>query len=608
MYIVSRGILEVVTEEGRTVATLKAGSYFGEISVLNVGLAGNKRTASVRSVGYSDLFCLNKQDLWDVLKNYPNAETRIRARAEERLSKLDISQQLGAHSTFKLKSARVGPELRDGSHRRRLCSASSNCNKSYWNQAGRFGWSGQHRCHRVADQEELRAKCRGFAHSNREPLTDHRRHKSRLEHEPANECHRFEPRKDCSAESGAPADHPSQFACSNSHEHLQQHDSAISITGTRQREFGHQHGGGPMCQAKAARPTGHQTQNLSPKTDLNPIQFNPIPPTNSDLRSSRDFSHPQSQAVEEGRSLERAPSEVNERRADSGSPSQGGGEVLGASNSGRSYPKLASLKAERQHSLERALEVESGPCDVIGLQSVRSRLHSPSRSCQVEGAANFNQQLEQLNWTQGQQLQLGHHCYHRDSETKLDLAPRGASSEVRPRRSGHKHRHHESCSHWRPQRPLLVLPPTGYWIPITPAVGLPHLANSLGCGHQQTGATLESHQSVSMSRLHFDGSNGLANQQWMGPSIGMGGHFEEQEPARDITGIRMAADASELSKTESPSGDLCQLERQPQMPSGGASQTSSNASQLGGPLSEDRPARELASPSSSARSAGGWTF
>lgn len=97
MYIVSRGILEVVTNNGKSVvATLKAGSYFGEISVLNVGLAGNKRTASVRSVGYSDLFCLNKQDLWDVLKNYPNAEARIRAKAEERLSKLDINQPNGS--------------------------------------------------------------------------------------------------------------------------------------------------------------------------------------------------------------------------------------------------------------------------------------------------------------------------------------------------------------------------------------------------------------------------------------------------------------------------------------------------------------------------------
>lgn len=41
MYIVNRGRLQVVADNGRTVlATLKAGSYFGEISILNMGTAG----------------------------------------------------------------------------------------------------------------------------------------------------------------------------------------------------------------------------------------------------------------------------------------------------------------------------------------------------------------------------------------------------------------------------------------------------------------------------------------------------------------------------------------------------------------------------------------
>ncbi|XP_052704712.1 uncharacterized protein LOC128180618 [Crassostrea angulata] len=78
MYIVNRGRLHVVGDNGKTVlATLKSGSYFKEISILNMGTSGNRRTASVRSVGYSDLFRLSKQDLWDVLKGYPAArETR----------------------------------------------------------------------------------------------------------------------------------------------------------------------------------------------------------------------------------------------------------------------------------------------------------------------------------------------------------------------------------------------------------------------------------------------------------------------------------------------------------------------------------------------------
>lgn len=43
MYIVNRGRLQVVADNGKTVmASLKAGSYFGEISILNMGTAGKE--------------------------------------------------------------------------------------------------------------------------------------------------------------------------------------------------------------------------------------------------------------------------------------------------------------------------------------------------------------------------------------------------------------------------------------------------------------------------------------------------------------------------------------------------------------------------------------
>ncbi|XP_021376567.1 cyclic nucleotide-gated channel rod photoreceptor subunit alpha-like [Mizuhopecten yessoensis] len=88
MYIVNRGKLHVVGDNGKSVlATLKPGSYFGEISILNMGTSGNRRTASVRSVGYSDLFRLSKEDMWDVLKEYPQARVKLESIAVKRLEK-----------------------------------------------------------------------------------------------------------------------------------------------------------------------------------------------------------------------------------------------------------------------------------------------------------------------------------------------------------------------------------------------------------------------------------------------------------------------------------------------------------------------------------------
>jgi cyclic nucleotide gated channel alpha 3 len=74
MFIVKKGKLVVVSEDGKTIfVVLQKGAYFGELSILNLpgNKNGNRRTASVKSLGFSELFSLSKTDLWDVLSDYP---------------------------------------------------------------------------------------------------------------------------------------------------------------------------------------------------------------------------------------------------------------------------------------------------------------------------------------------------------------------------------------------------------------------------------------------------------------------------------------------------------------------------------------------------------
>ncbi|XP_077302148.1 cyclic nucleotide-gated ion channel subunit A [Arctopsyche grandis] len=90
MYIVKRGKLSVVADDGIMIfATLGAGSVFGEVSVLDIAgnRTGNRRTANVRSVGFSDLFCLAKNDLWEALSDYPEARATLTERGCQLLRK-----------------------------------------------------------------------------------------------------------------------------------------------------------------------------------------------------------------------------------------------------------------------------------------------------------------------------------------------------------------------------------------------------------------------------------------------------------------------------------------------------------------------------------------
>ncbi|XP_031781680.1 uncharacterized protein LOC100118446 isoform X9 [Nasonia vitripennis] len=84
MFIIADGILEVISETGRVLTTMKAGDFFGEIGILNLdGL--NKRTADVRSVGYSELFSLSREDVLAALKDYPEAQEILQKLGEKRL-------------------------------------------------------------------------------------------------------------------------------------------------------------------------------------------------------------------------------------------------------------------------------------------------------------------------------------------------------------------------------------------------------------------------------------------------------------------------------------------------------------------------------------------
>ncbi|XP_043120130.1 cyclic nucleotide-gated cation channel beta-3 [Puntigrus tetrazona] len=88
MYIIKAGEVQVVGgPDGTTVfVTLRAGSVFGEISLLAVG-GGNRRTANVKAHGFANLFILDKKDLAEILVHYPESQKLLRKKAKKMLTK-----------------------------------------------------------------------------------------------------------------------------------------------------------------------------------------------------------------------------------------------------------------------------------------------------------------------------------------------------------------------------------------------------------------------------------------------------------------------------------------------------------------------------------------
>ena len=79
MYFVGKGLIEITRNETHLV-TVGDGSFVGEIALL----LDQPRSATAKSLGYSDLYQLNKEDFDHILLEHPRFATHIQTIAEQR--------------------------------------------------------------------------------------------------------------------------------------------------------------------------------------------------------------------------------------------------------------------------------------------------------------------------------------------------------------------------------------------------------------------------------------------------------------------------------------------------------------------------------------------
>eukprot|EP00756_Hemistasia_phaeocysticola_P016787 Hpha_TRINITY_DN15498_c2_g12::TRINITY_DN15498_c2_g12_i1::g.173097::m.173097/K04950/CNGA3; cyclic nucleotide gated channel alpha 3 len=84
MFFISRGELNVVSDDDKVVFTLKDGGFFGEIALLY----DTKRTASIVARTYCDMFVLTKEDFKKVMKKFPTQSKGIKEIAKERFQSI----------------------------------------------------------------------------------------------------------------------------------------------------------------------------------------------------------------------------------------------------------------------------------------------------------------------------------------------------------------------------------------------------------------------------------------------------------------------------------------------------------------------------------------
>jgi voltage-gated potassium channel len=83
LYLVIKGILEVIRKDGTVINVLQDGDFFGEIALFT----DQPRTASVRAVSYCDLYVLEKDVFLYLLEQFPDIGDHMKEIARQRMER-----------------------------------------------------------------------------------------------------------------------------------------------------------------------------------------------------------------------------------------------------------------------------------------------------------------------------------------------------------------------------------------------------------------------------------------------------------------------------------------------------------------------------------------
>lgn len=112
LYILSEGIVEILAEDGAVITSLSEGKFFGELALVKE----ERRSATVRSVGISQMYTLSKEDFLQALNQYPGFKEAMYESLKSWKGKSDSTKST-KNSNSSSKRTNLKNEVRRGSRK-----------------------------------------------------------------------------------------------------------------------------------------------------------------------------------------------------------------------------------------------------------------------------------------------------------------------------------------------------------------------------------------------------------------------------------------------------------------------------------------------------------